>query len=394
MTQKTIAAVVKTRYDTAAAFKSKNPILAAGEKATESDTHKTKTGDGKTVYNNLPYDKADVSLTFDAAPTAGSTNPVTSDGIKTALDGKVSTSDVVTKAAANKILKLNSFSGLYANVDGLGTGNTVARRKSTANTNIIDGALHYYLATSIMNDGQPPHDGMILHMAWDNRGWGRQVAFPDGNDEKKVAFYTRGANPDGVFDEEWIKAPTVNLVATQTENGCMSKEDKVKLDGISKVATSGSYNDLSNKPTIPTKTSQLTNDSGFLTQHQDLSNYVTGSDVSAALNNYAKKATTLAGYGITDAKITGDTITLGSNSITPITQHQDLSEYVTGSDVSTALNNYAKKNDLNNYVTSSDVSATLTIYAKKADVPSKTSQLTNDSGYITGSTGVTFTTVD
>ena len=31
------------------------------------------------------------------------------------------------------------------------------------------------------------------------------------------------------------------------------------------VATSGSYTDLSNKPSIPTKTSQLTNDSGFIT---------------------------------------------------------------------------------------------------------------------------------
>ena len=35
--------------------------------------------------------------------------------------------------------------------------------------------------------------------------------------------------------------------------------------GLSTVATSGSYTDLSNKPTIPTKTSQLTNDSGFIT---------------------------------------------------------------------------------------------------------------------------------
>lgn len=34
---------------------------------------------------------------------------------------------------------------------------------------------------------------------------------------------------------------------------------------------SGSYTDLSNKPTIPSKTSQLQNDSGFLTQHQDIS---------------------------------------------------------------------------------------------------------------------------
>lgn len=183
----------------------------------------------------ITWESVQSSLTFDTTPTAGSTNPVTSGGIKTALDGKVSTSDVVTKAAANKILKLNSFSGLSANVDGLGTGNTLDNRKSTANTNIIDGALHYYLATAAMEDGKPPHHGMILHMAWDTTGWGRQVAFPVGNDEKKVAFYTRGANSNGVFDTEWTKAPTVNLVATQTENGCMSKEDKRKLDSISDI---------------------------------------------------------------------------------------------------------------------------------------------------------------
>ena len=35
--------------------------------------------------------------------------------------------------------------------------------------------------------------------------------------------------------------------------------------GLSNVATSGSYNDLSNKPTIPTKTSELINDRNFIT---------------------------------------------------------------------------------------------------------------------------------
>ena len=106
-TQKTIKAVVKIRYDTAANFKAKNPILAAGEKATESDTHKSKTGDGSTAYNTLAYDKADVALTFDTAPTAGSTNPVTSGGVKTALDGKLGKSDNAVSAtklqAARKI---------------------------------------------------------------------------------------------------------------------------------------------------------------------------------------------------------------------------------------------------------------------------------------------------
>lgn len=83
------------------------------------------------------------------------------------------------------------------------------------------------------------------------------------------------------------------------------------------VATTGSYNDLSDKPTIPTvptTVSSFTNDAGYLTEHQDIS-------------GKADKATTLAGYGITDAKISSGTITLGSNSITPLTAHQSLDGY-------------------------------------------------------------------
>ena len=38
-----------------------------------------------------------------------------------------------------------------------------------------------------------------------------------------------------------------------------------KTSELATVATSGSYNDLTDKPTIPTKTSQLTNDSEFVT---------------------------------------------------------------------------------------------------------------------------------
>lgn len=43
------------------------------------------------------------------------------------------------------------------------------------------------------------------------------------------------------------------------------------------------------------------------------------------LSSYATKGTTLAHYGITDAKIENGVITLGGNTITPLTQHQDLS---------------------------------------------------------------------
>jgi hypothetical protein len=47
---------------------------------------------------------------------------------------------------------------------------------------------------------------------------------------------------------------------------------------LAAVATSGSYNDLSNKPTIPTATSQLTNDSDFATNAGVLS------DIASALS--------------------------------------------------------------------------------------------------------------
>lgn len=50
------------------------------------------------------------------------------------------------------------------------------------------------------------------------------------------------------------------------------------------------------------------------------------SQADSTKKDYIKnKPTTLSGYGITDAKIESETITLGSNTITPLTQHQDIS---------------------------------------------------------------------
>ena len=54
---------------------------------------------------------------------------------------------------------------------------------------------------------------------------------------------------------------------------------------------------------------------------------ITGNAATAsavAWSGVTGKPTTIAGYGITDAKIANGTITLGSNSITPITSHQTL----------------------------------------------------------------------
>lgn len=55
--------------------------------------------------------------------------------------------------------------------------------------------------------------------------------------------------------------------------------------GFATVATTGSYDDLDDKPTIPTaptKTSDLTNDSGYITKSvDDLTNYTKTTDLSS-----------------------------------------------------------------------------------------------------------------
>lgn len=62
---------------------------------------------------------------------------------------------------------------------------------------------------------------------------------------------------------------------------------KANLSALATVATSGSYNDLSDKPVIPevpTNVSAFTNDAGYLTEHQSLTNYYTKSQTDNLLN--------------------------------------------------------------------------------------------------------------
>lgn len=74
------------------------------------------------------------------------------------------------------------------------------------------------------------------------------------------------ANIKGAATDEEINAGTSTEKAITPSNLSKVKESL----GLATIATSGSYNDLNDKPTIPTKTSDLNNDSGFLTEHQNI----------------------------------------------------------------------------------------------------------------------------
>ena len=92
----------------------------------------------------------------------------------------------------------------------------------------------------------------------------------------KIAIYK---NPDGTAFTE-APAPTEDTTSSTQIDTVGARNTKLQNYALSSslatVATSGSYNDLSNKPTIPTKTSDLTNDSGYITG-------INSSDVTTAL---------------------------------------------------------------------------------------------------------------
>ena len=69
-------------------------------------------------------------------------------------------------------------------------------------------------------------------------------------------------SPKVSADSVYMSGSTTNLTSKlSTMDSTIS--GKANSSSLAPVATSGSYNDLNNKPSIPTKTSQLTNDSSF-----------------------------------------------------------------------------------------------------------------------------------
>ena len=180
-------------------------------------------------------------------------------------------------------------------------------------------------------------------------------------------------------------------------------------------ATSGDAFIL-NKPTIPTKTSQLTNDSGYLTEHQSLADYYTKSQVDSSINTVMDAMSALQTYNIEwlmnlISTSTDGTVTLTAEQFNEIkaaavahkifvaygqvfsssTSYHGDDTYIEltqlfGDYVSTLI--ISSLNGTYNVSVTSDqiiMRDELSGYAKASDIPTKTSQLTNDSGFANAS---------
>lgn len=186
-----------------------------------------------------------------------------------------------------------------------------------------------------------------------------------------------GEDSDAIINkwEEVVAFLDTYTEADTLANLLSNKVDKVSGKGLSTNDFTDAYRDKLNGLTnysLPTATETVKGGvkvgSGLAISAQVLSVNLSASHIPSLpwSKITSGKPTTLSGYGITDAKIENGVITLGDKSITPITSHQSIYplEAVGGK--------FALKV---NYLPSA---AKATLY-----VPTHTSHLTNDSGFLT-----------
>lgn len=188
-------------------------------------------------------------------------------------------------------------------------------------------------------------------------------------------LYARGFNGMGLSKNDFTDALLAKLNSTATSAGMSEINSRlVALEALIEADTDGAINKFNeiiaflngigdettlqgimaakaNKADVYSKTEA---DGKFITPGEvdtKLAPYVQTADVDTKLGKKldtstfnteiakkADKATTLAGYGITDAKIENGVIKLGNSTIKPLTEHQDVSgkvDKVEGKNLST-----------------------------------------------------------
>lgn len=123
---------------------------------------------------------------------------------------------------------------------------------------------------------------------------------PNTGTKGKIYLVSNGGSGNNSYDEyiwvnnayEKIGTTAVDLSGYQAKITSSNKLAASLVSGLSTVATSGSYNDLSNKPTIPTvptNVSAFTNDANYITQNIKVINGTSGLNstiIAGYLTNY------------------------------------------------------------------------------------------------------------
>lgn len=138
-------------------------------------------------------------------------------------------------------------------------------------------------------------------------------------DTSSLATVATSGSYSDLTNKPTIPTIPTKVSAFENDKGYLTQHQSLaayaKKTDLATVATSGSYTDLSNKPTIPTQTSQLTNDSGYLTAHQDISGKLNVTGSRGVLAGYETTGTdTTISATSKDSSVTGSNVTVSNGS--------------------------------------------------------------------------------
>jgi hypothetical protein len=183
---------------------------------------------------------------------------------------------------------------------------------------------------------------------------------------------------DSIVDGGYLFDTDIHLVGGTSAQADWAEDDPSKSGyikhkpGLAEVATSGAYSDLTGVPVIPTRVGQLTNDAGYVTAIT-LSGYATKGEMTEA--EVAIGLVSESVSGIEDNVESLDQQMAGKADVSHTHHHTSITDW----DAATAFF-LTTATASATYLSKTDAAAT---YATKASVPTKVSDLSNDTGYIT-----------
>ena len=297
----------------AATWTAKNPLLQRGEIGAESDTYRMKIGDGVTYWNDLPYssdsittwgdiqgdiaDQTDLQNALNAKQdvlTAGSNIQIDSDNVISATDTTYTASDGVTltdtnftnsgvravaSGTTNGTISVNT-NGTSVDVAVTGLGSAAYTSSSDyatsaqgakADTAVQPGDLATVATTGSYNDllNKPTIPAAQVNSDWDAVSGVAQIL-----NKPTLATVATSGDYDDLLNKPTI--PTVNnATLTIQKNGTTVK-----------TFTANASSNVTANITVPTKISDLTNDSNFA--NTDLSNLTS---TGANIGNWSSNVT-------------------------------------------------------------------------------------------------------
>ena len=209
----------------------------------------------------------------DIVPTPGSSNRLTSGTIYNELkvrDDKITDNteailELDAKVDANKEETDKSLTTNATNIANEKTARENADNSLRDSINALDGSLASVAKSGSYNDlsNKPSIPTVPTNVSAFTNDAGYLVASDIEGKADKATTYTK--------DE------TDNLLSAKANSA-----------DLASVATSGNYEDLSNKPTIPvvpTEVSAFNNDAGYLTEHQSLAGYSEAGEVTGTVED-------------------------------------------------------------------------------------------------------------